>query len=57
MFHHKVIPKIRTLLTVHWMDNLASCATAENVVLVDVITYHGLEAGVIYKDATVASSL
>ena len=51
----KVIPKIRILSTAHWMDNLASCATAESIVSAAVLTYPDLKAGAIYKDVTVVA--
>ena len=52
-----VIPKIRILSMAHWMDNLASCATAKSIVSAAVLTYPDLKAGAIYKYVTVASTL
>eukprot|EP00560_Eucampia_antarctica_P009287 CAMPEP_0197827370 /NCGR_PEP_ID=MMETSP1437-20131217/4159_1 /TAXON_ID=49252 ORGANISM="Eucampia antarctica, Strain CCMP1452" /NCGR_SAMPLE_ID=MMETSP1437 /ASSEMBLY_ACC=CAM_ASM_001096 /LENGTH=2087 /DNA_ID=CAMNT_0043428183 /DNA_START=30 /DNA_END=6293 /DNA_ORIENTATION=+ len=51
------IPKLRILNTSHWMDNIASCATAESIVSAAVLSHADISPGVTYKSVPVISTL
>mmetsp|Transcript_18708 Transcript_18708/g.26359 ORF Transcript_18708/g.26359 Transcript_18708/m.26359 type:complete len:2041 (+) Transcript_18708:162-6284(+) len=51
------IPKLRILSTSNWMDNIASCATAESIVASAALTYNDICPGEVYKAVPIISSL
>jgi ribosomal protein S1 len=54
---NNVIPKLRILSKNNWMDNIASCATAEDIVSAAVLTHRDLQPGRIYKALPVLANL
>ena len=51
------VPKLRIVSTANWIDNVASCATAESVVSSAVLTHIDLKPGAIYKSVPVIANL
>jgi hypothetical protein len=51
------IPKLRIISCGNWMDNVASCATAESIVSSAVLTHTDLQPGMIYKSVPVIANL
>lgn len=52
-----VIPKLRIISTSNWMDNIASCATADSIVSAAVLTHTDLCPGRIYRAVPVIANL
>jgi rRNA biogenesis protein RRP5 len=52
-----IIPKLRILSTSNWLDNVASCTTAENIVSSAILTHFDLQPGAIYKSVPILANL
>jgi exosome complex RNA-binding protein Csl4 len=51
------IPKLRILSTSNWLDNVASCTTAESIVSSAILTHFDLQPGAIYKSVPIIANL
>jgi len=51
------IPKLRILSVTNWVDNVASCATADSIVSSAVLTHSDLQPGAIYKSVPIVANL
>jgi rRNA biogenesis protein RRP5 len=51
------IPKLRILSTSNYMDNIASCATAESIISAAVLTHNDIQPGVVYKSVPIIGTL
>lgn len=51
------IPKLRILSKSNWLENVASCATAESIISSAVLTHSDLIPGTIYKSVPVIATL
>jgi len=52
-----IVPKLRILSTSSWVDNVASCATADSIVSSPVLTHIDLQPGAIYRAVPVIANL
>ncbi len=52
-----VVPKLRILSTANWLDNIASCATADSIVSSAVLSHVDLTPGTIYRSVPVLANL
>ena len=52
-----IVPKLRILSTLNWVDNVASCATANSLVSSPVLTHTDLQPGDIYRAVPVIAHL
>jgi S1 RNA binding domain. len=51
------IPKLRILSKSNWLENVASCATAESIISSAVLTHSDLIPGTVYKSVPVIATL
>jgi len=52
-----IVPTLRILSTSNWVDNVASCATADSIVSSSILTHMDLQPGAIYRAVPVIANL